>query len=56
MVGLNDIKQQIFSLIVFHLQSLDGKKNKDLLHSVVYGGPGVGKTKFISILVKSLRI
>jgi|APGre2960657423_1045063.scaffolds.fasta_scaffold00787_4 hypothetical protein len=50
MVGLNDIKQQIFSLIVFHLQSLDGKKNKDLLHSVVYGGPGVGKTKFISIL------
>jgi hypothetical protein len=49
MVGLKDVKIQIFNLIVFYLQNLD-KGNKDMLHTVVYGGPGVGKTKFIGIL------
>lgn len=49
MVGLNDLKQQILSLIVFYLQKFDSE-NQDMLHTVVYGGPGVGKTKFINIL------
>lgn len=49
MVGLEDMKQQILKLIVFYLQDLD-EGNQDMLHTVVYGGPGVGKTKFINIL------
>lgn len=49
MVGLEDLKKQLLSLIVFHLQKLD-EGNQDMLHTVVYGGPGVGKTKFIHIL------
>jgi len=51
MVGLKDLKKQLLNLIVFYLQNLD-KGNKDMLHTVVYGGPGVGKTKFIGILAE----
>jgi len=49
MVGLEDLKKQILTLIIFYLQSFDDE-NQDMLHTVVYGGPGVGKTKFIHIL------
>lgn len=49
MVGLEDMKKQLLKLIVFYLQDLD-EGNQDMLHTVVYGGPGVGKTKFINIL------
>jgi len=50
MVGLEDMKREVLKLIVFYLQELDGDGNQDMLHTVVYGGPGVGKTKFIYIL------
>jgi SpoVK/Ycf46/Vps4 family AAA+-type ATPase len=36
-------------MITYHLQRFE-RKNHDMLHSVIYGGPGVGKTKFIAIL------
>ena len=49
MVGLEDVKEHILAVIVFFLQRLDAK-NQDMLHTVVYGGPGVGKTRFINIL------
>lgn len=49
MVGLEDLKKQILTLIIFYLQRFD-EENQDMLHTVVYGGPGVGKTKFIHIL------
>lgn len=49
MIGLEGVKKQLFSMIVYHLQRFE-KKNQDMLHSVIYGGPGVGKTKFITIL------
>jgi AAA+ superfamily predicted ATPase len=49
MIGLDELKSQILTLIVFYLQKLD-ESNQDMLHTVVYGGPGVGKTKFIHIL------
>ena len=49
MVGLRNLKKEILSLIVYYLQQFDGE-NQDMLHTVVYGGPGVGKTKFINIL------
>jgi hypothetical protein len=49
LVGLKHVKQQLFEMIVYHLQRFE-RKNHDMLHSVIYGGPGVGKTKFIGIL------
>lgn len=49
MVGLTGVKEQLFHMIVYHLQRFE-RKNHDMLHSVIYGGPGVGKTKFIAIL------
>lgn len=49
MVGLKSVKKEILSLVVYYLQHFDGE-NQDMLHTVVYGGPGVGKTKFINIL------
>ena len=49
MVGLRSLKKEVLSLIVYYLQQFDGE-NQDMLHTVVYGGPGVGKTKFINIL------
>lgn len=49
MVGLVELKAQILTLIVYYLQNLDNG-NQDMLHTVVYGGPGVGKTQFIHIL------
>jgi len=49
MIGLKNLKKEILSLIVYYLQQFDGE-NQDMLHTVVYGGPGVGKTKFINIL------
>lgn len=51
MIGIEDVKQNILSLIVFYLQKLD-VGIKDMLHTVVYGGPGVGKTMFIHILAE----
>lgn len=50
MVGLDDLKASVLTMIIFYLQELDGGGNQDMLHTVVYGGPGVGKTKFIHIL------
>ena len=49
MVGIEEVKSQILSVCVFFLQKFD-VKNQDMLHTVVYGGPGVGKTRFINIL------
>jgi ATP-dependent Clp protease ATP-binding subunit ClpA len=51
MVGLCDVKKQILEMIVFYLQRFD-KGNQDYLHTVVYGGPGVGKTALIQILAE----
>jgi AAA+ superfamily predicted ATPase len=51
MVGIEDVKSNILYLIVFYLQKLDAGIN-DMLHTVVYGGPGVGKTMFIGILAE----
>lgn len=49
LVGLASVKEQLFQMMVYHLQRFE-RKNHDMLHSVIYGGPGVGKTKFIGIL------
>ena len=49
MVGLLDIKKRIVHQIIFYLQGLDDT-NKDMLHTVIEGDPGVGKTEIAKIL------
>lgn len=49
MVGLKDVKQMILSQVLYFLHGLnDGKL--DMLHTVIQGPPGVGKTKLACIL------
>jgi hypothetical protein len=49
MVGLSGVKSQLFNMIVYYLQRFE-RKNHDMLHTVIYGQPGTGKTRFITIL------
>lgn len=48
MIGLNNIKKSVFTMIIFFLQELN---DKNMFHNtVIEGPPGVGKTKFGKIL------
>lgn len=49
MIGLTNIKDAIFNQIIYYLQDLDNK-NTDMLHTVIEGPPGVGKTHICHIL------
>lgn len=49
MIGLNDVKEKIFDMIVYYLQGFE-KNTKSMLHSVIEGPPGVGKTRLGKIL------
>ena len=51
MVGLDEIKHKMFEMIMYYLQNLD-HKNFDMLHSIITGPPGVGKTQIIYIIAK----
>lgn len=51
MVGLDDVKRGVFELVMYHMQRLNSTEG-DLLHTVVYGAPGVGKTMLIGILAE----
>lgn len=51
MVGMTDAKEQIVEKIQFFVQNLD-KGNHDMLHTSIFGPPGVGKTEFAKILAK----
>jgi hypothetical protein len=54
MIGLNNIKEEIVNMIIYLLNFKNtGKKyNADMLHSVITGSPGCGKTTFIEIIAK----
>ena len=51
MIGMHDVKSIVFEQIIYYLQDLD-TKNVDMLHSVIVGPPGVGKTQLTYILAK----
>jgi predicted AAA+ superfamily ATPase len=51
MIGMKNIKQSIFDKIILYLQGLDNK-NTDFLHTVIYGGPGMGKTEVAKVIGK----
>ena len=51
LVGLKNIKKQIVDLILFYSLNLDDHNN-DLLHTVIEGEPGTGKTELALALSK----
>jgi len=51
MIGMKRVKVDIVDHILFNIQKLDDK-NKDMLHTVIEGPPGVGKTELGKILGK----
>ncbi len=54
MVGLSNIKEEIVNMIIYLLIMKNSEKglNSDMLHAVVTGSPGCGKTTFIEIIAK----
>ena len=46
MIGLNDIKKDIFKKIIYYIQN---PHNEEYLHTIISGPPGVGKTEFARI-------
>ena len=51
LVGMADVKKIIFDQLIYYLQNLDDK-NVDMLHTVITGPPGVGKTQLTHIIAK----
>ena len=43
MIGMHDIKKDVFELLLYQLQEFD--ESKDMLHTIIDGEPGVGKTQ-----------
>ena len=49
MIGMDKVKQTVIDLILYFLQNIDDKNN-DMLHCVIEGPPGVGKTEVAKII------
>ena len=51
MVGLKKIKESIMEMILYFMQNFE-KKNKSMLHTIIEGPPGTGKTEIGMILAE----
>ena len=51
LIGLSEIKNDIYEQIVYNLLELDNKSS-DMWHTVIQGSPGVGKTELANVLAK----
>lgn len=51
MIGQEEFKRQVVTLILYYSMRLN-RKNDDLLHTAIYGEPGIGKTEFAQKLAK----
>lgn len=51
MIGLESIKTKIVEMILYYIQHFENR-NKDMLHTVIEGPPGVGKTEVGRILAE----
>jgi SpoVK/Ycf46/Vps4 family AAA+-type ATPase len=51
MIGMETVKQDIVDYILFRIQNLDSS-NQDMMHTVIQGPPGVGKTEVAKIIGK----
>lgn len=51
MIGMEKVKNHIIDMIVYYLQDFE-KYNKNIMHTVLYGPPGCGKTELAHILAK----
>jgi hypothetical protein len=51
MIGLHNIKNAIVDMILYYLQNFENKNN-NLLHTVIEGAPGVGKTEVGKLLAE----
>lgn len=51
MIGLDEVKNTIVDMILYYMLNCK-KKNEKMLHCVIEGPPGVGKTKLGEILAK----
>lgn len=52
MVGMQSVKKNIINQILYFVQDLKNTSGKDMLHTVLSGPPGVGKTELGKILAK----
>ena len=44
LIGMEQVKSEVFKMVIYYLQGFENT-NKNMLHTVVEGPPGVGKTK-----------
>ncbi len=51
MIGMDTVKQDMVDHILFRIQNLDNS-NQDMMHTVIQGPPGVGKTEVAKIIGK----
>jgi len=49
LVGMDDAKRSILYIISYYMQKLD-TENQEMLHTVIYGVPGCGKTRLCQVL------
>jgi stage V sporulation protein K len=54
LIGLEDVKNKIIDIILYYLQRLD-ITNFDMLHTIIDGAPGTGKTEIAHIYCEILN-